>query len=405
MHAARIEAITRAYRQDGFVHLPAAIPDKLVPMLKTIYQKAVDARNGSSYPNINFSGPLTQLYAGAPNYTGSDKNKLIEDTKAVQIHGEQKRNIGQASMESASEPQEKAKRFNIKVKSDKHREKIVSKLQEHFGSRFMPEEKFKEIFGSKDWLNNPHFIDYIKERYYHGENHAFVESIATNKLNVFQSFPDIKESVLLADPEIIPFSLAAQCAGCISLRLWCENYFTKEKFSNAYPLHCTLPFVALANTRGEPEMRGCTLWVLLEDIPVESGGLCLLKGSHRVMNEHFKLLKDAVASKHPPMSFEFDWWYRQFIKPIDEKNGTQTEVARPALKRGDMLLVNHSTLHGIAANPIAQSWSALQYTLIPDGSIFAGFKGTWAPRTYLKNAEPGDIVDDADNFPTVYNAF
>ncbi|KNH08333.1 40S ribosomal protein S8 [Perkinsela sp. CCAP 1560/4] len=396
------EELLCRYRRDGCAILPSALPEKVIQMMCALYTKAVDIRHGSSYPDTNFQGPLTKIYGAVPqSHATKAPNRLLSNEQILHLTG---KDSGVTSFQEAGSSAHELKKIAIKCRSIKHRDRVIKRLQKKLGPRFMTSEEYGKVFGQEDLLSNPHFMEHIDKMFYYKEYHQYVDAMSSNKFNAFQSLAEIKNEVLLADPEIIPFSTAAHLTGCVALRLWCENLFTKRPMSNAYPLHCTLPFIGLCNNRGEVESRGCTVWVFLDDVPKECGGICILKNTHSVMKEKFALIEDVVNEKHAPMPYEFDAWYREYVQPEDGKKGASPDVYCPDIKKGDVLILSNAALHGISANPSNRSWKALQYHLVPDGSIFAGYRGTWVPRRLLKDAKPGDYVEDEANFPIVHNA-
>eukprot|EP00009_Paramoeba_aestuarina_P014333 CAMPEP_0201533602 /NCGR_PEP_ID=MMETSP0161_2-20130828/53733_1 /ASSEMBLY_ACC=CAM_ASM_000251 /TAXON_ID=180227 /ORGANISM="Neoparamoeba aestuarina, Strain SoJaBio B1-5/56/2" /LENGTH=349 /DNA_ID=CAMNT_0047937717 /DNA_START=75 /DNA_END=1124 /DNA_ORIENTATION=+ len=344
-------------------------------------------------------GPLVRVFSNRPIPVRQGTRLLTDDEKALGITGKDIPNYIIPGKNS-----EEVKKIAIKCRSDKERDRMIHSLQKRFGPRVMTTEQYDQVFGQENMVNNKHFVEYVNEVYYFKENNNFIDNFSANKFNLFQSCNDIRGTVLSSSPEIIPFSIAAHFSGCLSMRLWCENFFTKLPMSNAYPLHCMLPFIGLSNNRGETETRGCTIWVLLDDVSRESGGVCVIKNSHAQMKDKFALIENILAEAHPALSFEFDLWYREYIKQDNEINGTPPTVHYTDLKKGDVLIVNNATLYGISANPSSRPWKALQYHLVPDGSIFAGYRSSWVPRHLLKDAQIGDYLVDEEKFPVVFNA-
>lgn len=98
----------------------------------------------------------------------------------------------------------------------------------------------------------------------------------------------------------------------------------QHKVSN-FPLHQDWSFV------DESKFRSVNVWIPLQDTNVGNGGLYVIKGSHHLKND----IRGAGA-----LSFDFNKYAKSLLKyavPVD-------------LKRGQLVLFFHSTIHGSGAN-------------------------------------------------------
>ena len=385
-----LASMVRQYRREGFLHLKQAVPCEHLSGINTLYNSAAKERGQSMYPGAlqKMEGTLCTIQVAPPGAMNSTDDGLSRGS-------------------TSSVPSRGNRTYYVKCRSEKHRDRLIKRFQKKFGPRMMTEEQAKSTMQDKNWMNNPKFYEEMRKRYYYDEFHAYIRSMGTHHYNLFQSCDTIRRHVLLANPSVLPFVTAAQLTGCVGLRLWCEDLFVKEPFSNALPLHCVLPYLGLSNTRGEVESRGCTMWLFLQDVTMTNGAPCLIRGSQEVMRNEFPTMEDIHRQRTQPVSFDFGLWYRHYKlgeqKIIPHDNDiSQTNIQPIFPKSGDILLVDHSTLMGIGANVTSHRWSAVSYSLIPEGSTFTGLRSTWIPKNLLNKTAPGTVLRDDNNFPLLH---
>jgi len=242
------------------------------------------------------------------------------------------------------------------------------------------------------------FDDMVRKKYWFYEYQAFLKRMGTHRYNLFTSSPNIRSALYDDGAAVLPFDVVAQLTGCLGLRLWCEDYFTKEAFSNAVPLHCFLPFVGLCNASGDVEARGASVWVLLDDWKDGEAGMCFVEGSHEVMRRKYGVSAEDLKNPETlPISFDFGMW-RNFYTDLHGSRVVPLEG-----KAGDVIVINHATLHGLSSNMGAKPWSALCYHVVPEGSVYAGVRNSFVSRHLIGDTiGPGHVLSSEVHFPVLH---
>eukprot|EP00759_Apiculatamorpha_spiralis_P034277 PhF_6_TR35387/c0_g1_i1/m.51441 len=447
----------RRYRQDGFVHLPSFLDKSTVSSLRTLYDEAATLRNHSRFPapydNVRSpfmtvtypvppsiaaqlppdrlmqrSGQAAFGVQGIPSSQTSPDTPILASTRTPQLissHSDdstttsrapipsipsmpldhQQPKMGEPLPSSSSPSVTRAmkahyeKTYAIKCKSEAHREKVMKMFKKKFGDQIKTEEEMLEWAQNADWAKSPKFREEVRQKYYMDEYHDWMESLGTHRYNLFQSSNAVRENVYGVNGTLrplLPFGIAASLAGCLGMRLWCEDYFTKPALSSAMPLHCTLPFIGLANLQGGLETRGLTAWVLLDDVEVEQGGISCLVSSHDLMRgKYFMKVEDTTHDRLGPMFLEYGLW-RKLYAGLEKHPSEQVSP----LRAGDVVFINSATVHGLASNMSpCRPWSAVCYHLTPQGSVFAGVRNSAISKFFIPHYNNGIVLADDKLFP------
>lgn len=137
------------------------------------------------------------------------------------------------------------------------------------------------------------------------------------------------------------------------IKPYCNRFFQNYKLLNSvyiikqqnrtsgFPLHQDWSFV------DEAVYPAINIWVALQDTFIHNGGLCVVKGSHRLNN----YIRGAGR-----LSFDFNQ-YSNALKPY---------LTPLSLKKGQAVLFYYSTIHGSPANRTTKARSIIASTIIPE---------------------------------------
>lgn len=208
------------------------------------------------------------------------------------------------------------------------------------------------------------------------EEQAYYEKVFTQRVNLWQTDPRIRE--LLLDPAFSNFT--GELAGVEGLRIWHDQALVKPPFGNPTAYHLDVPYWSFRS----PD--AITIWLALDDATLENGCLYYVPGSHKALKyDNVGIGKELGA----------------LFEVYDDWAGTPA-VACP-VPAGGALFHNGLTFHGAGANMTPGRRRAMTCAYMPDGCTFNGQQNVLPP-AYVETLEVGDLLDNEEQNPLVYAA-
>ena len=174
-------------------------------------------------------------------------------------------------------------------------------------------------------------------------------------------------------PAVKDFVFAKRFAGIArdlmqvdGVRLWHDQALFKEPGGRITDMHQDISYwpVKTENT--------ITMWLALQDVPVEKGSMYFLPGTHKMDEMEYV---DIFKNPHVPERF---------------KNAEKIFVS---LKAGDATFHSGLTFHGAGANTTDQIREAMTIIYIADGTRFDASDERNATHTSCQGLKDGDIID------------
>lgn len=208
------------------------------------------------------------------------------------------------------------------------------------------------------------------------EDSDYYSKVFDQLLNLWQTSEEVKK--IMMDERI--GKMAATLAGVDGIRIWHDQALFKRPWANPTAWHLDTPFWSFSHR------NAISIWVALDDATLENGCLYFIPGSHK----QTKFDKISIG-KNMDSIFET---YPQFIhsKP----------VAAP-MKAGSCSFHNGLTIHGAGANMTSGFRRAMTCAYMPDGCVFNG-EPNILPEPYLSSLRIGDLLNNDDQNPLIYNA-
>ena len=209
------------------------------------------------------------------------------------------------------------------------------------------------------------------------EGKAFVGSNASvfkQRIQLWMDNDEVKE--LMLDERI--GQMAADLEGVDGIRVWHDQTLIKMPWGNPTSWHQD-------NTKWSfSSEHAISIWIALDDATPHNGCLYFVPGSH-------KHRYDDVATDRP-------------MSEIFEQNPVLQEVDPVAapMKAGSCSFHNGLTVHGAGANMTRSQRRAMTCVFMPDGSTYNGRKNV-LPQWYADSLEVGDLIDNNDLVPLIFN--
>jgi phytanoyl-CoA hydroxylase len=212
------------------------------------------------------------------------------------------------------------------------------------------------------------------ERWKAGED-AFYDLVFTQRINLWQSSPEVK--ALILDERI--GKMAADLAGIDGIRVHHDQALFKPPFGNPTAYHLDDPYWPFS-TRD-----AISVWVALDDATLENGCLYYLPGTHRSAT-----FDNVGIGKEIGALFDVYPQWRD-IAP----------VACP-VAAGGCVFHNGLIAHGAGANMTPGPRRAMTCAYMPEGSTFNGQQNILDDE-YFASLTIGDLLDDESRNPLVFS--
>lgn len=206
------------------------------------------------------------------------------------------------------------------------------------------------------------------------DDQAYYERVFTQRVNLWQTDPDM--SKLLLDPDFSAF--AGELAGVEGLRIWHDQALVKPPYGNPTAYHLDVPYWSFTS----PD--AITIWLALDDATLENGCLYYVPGSHK-------------AEKYDNVGIG-----RELGALFEVYSDWAGVAARPCpVGAGGALFHNGLTFHGAGANMTPGRRRAMTCAYMPDGCTFNGQQNVLPP-AYFASLRPGEVLDREEQNPLVY---
>lgn len=207
------------------------------------------------------------------------------------------------------------------------------------------------------------------------EEQAYYERVFTQRVNLWQTDPGMKE--LLLDPAFSNFT--GELAGVSGLRIWHDQALVKPPFGNPTAFHLDVPYWSFRS----PD--AITIWLALDEATLENGCLYYVPGSHKAE----KYDNVGIGRELGALFDVYPEW------------GKVPAVPCP-VPAGGALFHNGLTFHGAGANMTPGTRRAMTCAYMPDGCTFNGQQNVLPP-AYLETLKIGDPLDNEAQNPLVYS--
>jgi ectoine hydroxylase-related dioxygenase (phytanoyl-CoA dioxygenase family) len=208
------------------------------------------------------------------------------------------------------------------------------------------------------------------------EDSDYYAKVFDQLLNLWQTSEQVKE--LMLDQRI--GKMAAQLAGVDGIRIWHDQALIKRPWGNPTAWHLDTPFWSFS------DKKAISVWVALDNATLENGCLFFIPGSHKQTGFNKITIgrnMDGIFDVYPELK-------------------TAKTVAAP-MKAGSCSFHNGLTIHGANANMTSGFRRAMTCAYMPDGNTYNG-EPNILPEKYLQSLKIGDILNNNDQNPLIYNA-
>ena len=208
------------------------------------------------------------------------------------------------------------------------------------------------------------------------EDSDYYAKVFDQLLNLWQTSEKVKE--LMLDQRI--GKMAAQLAGVDGIRIWHDQALIKRPWGNPTAWHLDTPFWSFS------DRKAISIWVALDNATLENGCLFFIPGSHKQTGFNKITIgrnMDGIFDVYPELK-------------------TAKTVAAP-MKAGSCSFHNGLTIHGANANMTSGFRRAMTCAYMPDGNTYNG-EPNILPDQYLQSLKIGDILNNNDQNPLIYNA-
>ena len=208
------------------------------------------------------------------------------------------------------------------------------------------------------------------------EDSDYYAKVFDQLLNLWQTSEQVKE--LMLDQRI--GKMAAQLAGVDGIRIWHDQALIKRPWGNPTAWHLDTPFWSFS------DRNAISIWVALDNATLENGCLFFIPGSHKQTGFNKITIgrnMDGIFDVYPELK-------------------TAKTVAAP-MKAGSCSFHNGLTIHGANANMTSGFRRAMTCAYMPDGNTYNG-EPNILPEKYLQSLKIGDILNNNDQNPLIYNA-
>ena len=208
------------------------------------------------------------------------------------------------------------------------------------------------------------------------EDSDYYAKVFDQLLNLWQTSEKVKE--LMLDQRI--GKMAAQLAGVDGIRIWHDQALIKRPWGNPTAWHLDTPFWSFS------DRKAISIWVALDNATLENGCLFFIPGSHKQTGFNKITIgrnMDGIFDVYPELK-------------------TAKTVAAP-MKAGSCSFHNGLTIHGANANMTSGFRRAMTCAYMPDGNTYNG-EPNILPEQYLQSLKIGDILNNNDQNPLIYNA-
>lgn len=208
------------------------------------------------------------------------------------------------------------------------------------------------------------------------EEQDYYDHVFTQRVNLWQTDAAVK--TLLFQKDLGQF--AGELAGVSGLRIWHDQALVKEPYGNPTAFHLDVPYWSFSSA------DAITIWMALDDATLENGCLYYVPGSQKA-----RKFDNVGIGNHIGALFDvYPEW----------RDVPAVPCPVPA---GGALFHNGLIFHGAGANMTPGRRRAMTCAYMPDGSIFNGQRNVLPPQ-YFSSLEVGDVLDNDDQNPLVYQA-
>jgi len=202
----------------------------------------------------------------------------------------------------------------------------------------------------------------------------YYSRVFTQRLNLWRLNETVKRYML--SPEV--GRMCCELEGQPGYRVWHDQALVKEPFGNPTAWHLDNPYWSFYSK------HALSIWIALEEATLENGCMWFSPGSHKLARfENVGIGEDlAGLFKVYPEMAEID------------------PVPAP-MKPGDCSFHNGLTAHGAGANMTRGRRIAMTCAYMPLGATFNG-RSNVLPDDYLRSLKEGDVLDNDDWNPKVY---
>ena len=202
----------------------------------------------------------------------------------------------------------------------------------------------------------------------------FYDNVFTQRVNLWQTSPAIKELVLNRDIG----RMAATLEDIPGVRLWHDQALFKSPWANPTAWHIDNPYWSFYSK------HATTIWIALDDVTMQNGALyCLPEAYHQASYENVAIGKNvgSLFDVYP------DWKDRE---PVCIE-----------MKAGDASFHNGLTPHAAGPNMTPLPRRAFAIIYMPDGSKYNGQRNV-LPQELLASLNKGDVLNNNDFNPMIY---
>ena len=208
------------------------------------------------------------------------------------------------------------------------------------------------------------------------EDADYYAKVFDQLLNLWQTSEQVRE--LMLDERI--GRMAAQLAGVNGIRIWHDQALIKRPWGNPTAWHLDTPFWSFS------DRNAISIWVALDNATLENGCLFFIPGSHKQTGFNKITIgrnMDGIFDVYPELK-------------------TAKTVSAP-MKAGSCSFHNGLTVHGANANMTSGFRRAMTCAYMPDGNTYNG-EPNILPEKYLQGLKVGDLLNNNDQNPLIYNA-
>jgi ectoine hydroxylase-related dioxygenase (phytanoyl-CoA dioxygenase family) len=206
--------------------------------------------------------------------------------------------------------------------------------------------------------------------------------VFTQKIFLWRSSERVRQ--LVFDRRLA--QMAAELEGVDALRVWQDQVLVKEPWGHPTAFHLDGPIFAFSTP------HCISVWVALDDATLSNGCLAYIPASHKAQS----MRNAAIGSDLGGLFRENPDW------------ADTTPVFCP-VPAGGAVVHNGFIAHGAGANMTPGRRRAMTVVYMVDGATFdradgSSWEGAWAwTREQRARYQPGDRLDDDEQFPLVYS--
>ncbi|NQU38611.1 MAG: phytanoyl-CoA dioxygenase family protein [Lentisphaerae bacterium] len=207
------------------------------------------------------------------------------------------------------------------------------------------------------------------------ESDEYYSKIFLQRVNLWMDSEPVRK--LMLDERL--GRMATELTGADGMRIWHDQALIKQAWGNPTAWHLDCPYWSFHHP------NAISIWVALDDVTVQNGGLFFLPGSH----------KDAEFERNVSITDNIGGLFEAYPEWKHRE-----PVAAP-MKAGSCSFHSGLTAHGAAANFTPRARRAMTCAYMPDGATYVG-KQNVLPSEYFKTLKIGDVLDNDAQNPLLY---